>query len=190
MHYWVDILGCACMRVSFVPIGLNLCLPSCVSCWAHCSLVCIYCMPWFSCVSFFRSVSFARKVSLTCICCQCAAGVFMWCLSWANQVAWSLSCWSQYLHLVHGISFGVLCICSCIILFFHLVVPFAVSSAYSSGILLVSFMEDHCERSLIAFIQLVSIVVSGALSTCVHCGTIRSLIFDDEWTWCSKSLVH
>ena len=60
---------------------------------------------------------------------------------------------------------------------FPLVVSFAVSSAHSSGILHVSFMEDYCVRSLIAFMQLVSTVVSGALSTCVLCGTIRSLPF-------------
>ena len=73
VHYWVDILGCACMRVSFVPIGLNLCLPSCVSCWAYCSLVCIYCMPWFSCVSFFQVCVLCEdgfiRLHLLSVCC-------------------------------------------------------------------------------------------------------------------------
>ena len=164
------------------------------------ALVCLMLGSLFPCLYILHAMVFMRVFFQVCVLCE---------EGFAHLHLLSVCCWRFHVmsimgkpsclepellvsvsSFMHGISFGVLCICSCIILFFHLVVPFAVSSAYSSGILHVSFMEDHCERSLIAFIQLVSIVVSGALSTCVHCGTIRSLIFDDEWTWCSKSLVH
>ena len=53
MHLWVGILGCLCMRLSFVPLGLILLGPCChaFALWLFCALHCVSvcCLLWSLC---------------------------------------------------------------------------------------------------------------------------------------------